>query len=45
VSRATRVLVANHREIPAGLLVDEVMDSAGSTTANSPPTAADTAAL
>jgi twitching motility protein PilI len=25
VSRATRVLVANHREIPAGLLVDEVM--------------------
>jgi twitching motility protein PilI len=25
VSRATRVLVANHREIPAGLVVDEVM--------------------
>lgn len=25
VSRATRVLVANHREIPAGLMVDEVM--------------------
>lgn len=25
VTRATRVLVANHREIPAGLLVDEVM--------------------
>ena len=25
VSRTTRVLVANHREIPAGLLVDEVM--------------------
>jgi twitching motility protein PilI len=25
VSRATRVLVANHREVPAGLLVDEVM--------------------
>lgn len=24
-SRSTRVLVANHREIPAGLLVDEVM--------------------
>ena len=24
-TRATRVLVANHREIPAGLLVDEVM--------------------
>jgi twitching motility protein PilI len=25
VTRATRVLVANHREIPAGLVVDEVM--------------------
>lgn len=25
VARATRVLVANHREIPAGLVVDEVM--------------------
>lgn len=25
VTRATRVLVANHREIPAGLMVDEVM--------------------
>jgi twitching motility protein PilI len=25
VTRATRVLVANHREIPAGLIVDEVM--------------------
>jgi twitching motility protein PilI len=25
VTRVTRVLVANHREIPAGLLVDEVM--------------------
>jgi len=25
VARTTRVLVANHREIPAGLLVDEVM--------------------
>ena len=25
VNRATRVLVANHREVPAGLLVDEVM--------------------
>ncbi len=25
VSRTTRVLVANHREIPAGLVVDEVM--------------------
>jgi twitching motility protein PilI len=25
VTRASRVLVANHREIPAGLLVDEVM--------------------
>jgi twitching motility protein PilI len=25
ITRATRVLVANHREIPAGLLVDEVM--------------------
>ena len=25
VTRATRLLVANHREIPAGLLVDEVM--------------------
>jgi twitching motility protein PilI len=25
VTRTTRVLVANHREIPAGLLVDEVM--------------------
>lgn len=25
VSRATRVLVANHREVPAGLIVDEVM--------------------
>ena len=24
-SRSTRVLIANHREIPAGLLVDEVM--------------------
>jgi twitching motility protein PilI len=25
ITRTTRVLVANHREIPAGLLVDEVM--------------------
>jgi twitching motility protein PilI len=25
ITRASRVLVANHREIPAGLLVDEVM--------------------
>jgi len=25
VTRSTRVLVANHREIPAGLMVDEVM--------------------
>jgi twitching motility protein PilI len=25
VTRATRVLIANHREIPAGLMVDEVM--------------------
>jgi twitching motility protein PilI len=25
ITRATRVLVANHREIPAGLVVDEVM--------------------
>lgn len=25
IGRATRVLVANHREIPAGLVVDEVM--------------------
>jgi twitching motility protein PilI len=25
VTRATRILVANHREIPAGLMVDEVM--------------------
>jgi twitching motility protein PilI len=25
VTRATRVLVANHREVPAGLMVDEVM--------------------
>ena len=25
VTRATRVLIANHREIPAGLVVDEVM--------------------
>lgn len=25
ISRSTRVLVANHREIPAGLVVDEVM--------------------
>lgn len=25
VTRATRVLVANHREVPAGLVVDEVM--------------------
>lgn len=25
VTRATRLLVANHREVPAGLLVDEVM--------------------
>jgi twitching motility protein PilI len=25
VTRATRLLVANHREIPAGLMVDEVM--------------------
>ena len=25
MTRSTRVLIANHREIPAGLLVDEVM--------------------
>ena len=25
VSRSTRILIANHREIPAGLVVDEVM--------------------
>lgn len=41
-SRATRVMIANHREIPAGLLVDEVMGfrrfAESEFTADLPPT-------
>jgi twitching motility protein PilI len=42
IGRATRVLVANHREVPAGLLVDEVQGfrrfSDGEFSATLPPT-------
>jgi twitching motility protein PilI len=42
VTRSTRVLVANHREIPAGLMVDEVMGfrrfAEGEFSADLPPT-------
>ena len=44
VGRSTRVLVANHREVPAGLLVDEVQGfrrfSDGEFSATLPPTIA-----
>jgi twitching motility protein PilI len=44
VTRNTRVVVVNHREIPAGLLVDEVLGfrrfAEGEFTADAPPTVA-----